>query len=120
MISFLWVGIGGFFGSALRYALSVVLQPYQGFPVATLCVNAVGCFVMGYLHFKFPQAPESQKLLVAVGFLGGFTTFSTFSFETMQLFQKGEHKLAVVNITLNVTLSITAVFLPKLLIANRL
>lgn len=112
----LFVGIGGFAGAILRYVLSGYVQQAArsaAFPYGTLAVNVVGCFVIGLLS----QLAESRGLLVAdtralllPGFLGGFTTFSTFGNETMNLFRDGEMPIALANTAANVLLGLGAVW----------
>jgi CrcB protein len=88
----LLVGCGGFVGASCRYLVSVLLQglrPSSAFPLATLTVNVVGCLLIGFL-LGLPLLQKSElRLLVVTGFLGGFTTFSTFGYETVQLIQQG-------------------------------
>jgi len=82
------------------------------FPIWTLCVNLLGCFAIGFLSAKFSTlvSPQTRNFLIA-GFLGGFTTFSAFGLETMQLLQKNEIGFAVLNVSLNVILGLSFVFL---------
>jgi CrcB protein len=117
MIKFLIVGLGGFFGSIGRYALHSIAQRlvcFSNFPVGTLTVNVVGCFLAG-LGIATLQGKgiltEELRLLLVVGFLGGFTTFSAFGFETTQLFQSNQNQLAILNIMMEVVLGIFAVML---------
>jgi CrcB protein len=112
----LFVGVGGFAGAALRYATSGYVQQLMqsaGFPYGTLVVNVLGCFVIGLLS----QLVESRGLLTAdaralllPGFLGGFTTFSTFGNETMNLLRDSQSPLAVANVAANVLLGLCAVW----------
>lgn len=96
------VGGGGLIGAMLRYWLSgVVGNSTRGaFPYGTLAVNILGCFVIGFFltlgYERFTWSPE-LRLFVAVGILGGFTTFSTFSFETMSLLRDGAWLLGGAN-----------------------
>ena len=92
--SLLFVGIGSFFGGALRYAVSVLMRNLcgQGFPWGTLLVNLVGCFVFGIIFALFGRYASTGSpwcLLLTTGLCGGFTTFSTFANESMQMFQNG-------------------------------
>lgn len=112
----LLIGLGGFLGAVLRYAASGVMQKLTqsaAFPYGTLAVNILGCFVIGLLS----QLVETRGLLTAdaralllPGFLGGFTTFSTFSNETMNLFRNSESPFAVANIAAHILLGLGAVW----------
>jgi len=118
------VGLGGALGSMARYAFGIALASASiAFPFSTLLVNVLGCFLMGALvglGTHFISLAEPLRLLLAVGVLGGFTTFSTFSLETMQLLQRGQLQVAMAYIAVSVLLSLVAIFagvaLTKLLI----
>lgn len=109
------VGAGGFVGSVLRYAVSLLtyrLWPQQPLPVATLAVNVVGCLVIGFVAGVSEVrgvVGHGMRLFLVVGLLGGFTTFSTFGFETFALFREGETARALLNLALNATATIAAV-----------
>ena len=88
------VGIGSFFGGALRYYISTLMRSCcnQGFPWGTLAVNLLGCFVFGLMFALFHRWGSSHSswcLLLTTGVCGGFTTFSTFANESMQMLQGG-------------------------------
>lgn len=89
MISFLCVAVGGAVGSVSRYAVALAAgHLFSPFPFATFIVNAVGSFLIGLasaLLLKAGTSSEIVKPLVITGFLGGFTTFSTFSLDTIKL-----------------------------------
>ena len=92
--SILLVGIGSFFGGALRYAVSLIMKNItaQIFPWATLSVNLIGYFLLGLtfaLFGKYSSVNSTLCLLLATGFCGGFTTFSTFANESLQMLQCG-------------------------------
>ena len=94
MKSFLLVGIGGFLGSYSRYIMSYYIEQklLSSFPYGTFFVNIAGCFIIGLLFgfsFRFNLKPEI-RLLLATGFCGGFTTFSTFSYEGIALLQDAQ------------------------------
>ncbi len=84
--------LGGFFGTITRYSIGEWIQTDNGFPLGTLLINLLGCFVLGwfltYFTIRNNIRPEIT-LLIGTGFIGSFTTFSTFSVETILLFQNG-------------------------------
>ena len=113
----LWVGLGGFLGSIGRYVLSGYVQHLMrgtGFPYGTLAVNVIGCFFIGFLAYWVDArgflSPET-RLFVFVGLLGGFTTFSTFGNETMNLWQAGDSAAAVANVAAHVAVGLGAAWL---------
>lgn len=92
--SFLIVGIGSFIGGALRFGISTWMKQvcHQGFPWGTLTVNLLGCFTIGILYGLFNRYSTLSSpwcLLLTTGLCGGFTTFSTFANESMQMIQNG-------------------------------
>jgi len=101
MFHFLLVFLGGGFGSVARWGLSLAIQPLlPRFPWATLAANGLACLIMGILmgHQLSTGVVEQRRLLLAVGFCGGFSTFSTFSAETLTLWQAGQQSLAALNV----------------------
>jgi CrcB protein len=113
------VGIGGFVGSVLRYLISGYVQQTTKsviFPYGTLAVNLIGCFIIGFLSQLVEErgvfTPESRALIF-IGFLGGFTTFSTFSNESVNLLRDGENFYALVNAGLHFAFGIGAVWLGR-------
>ena len=105
----LMVGIGGFFGAMSRSALSSWVELFtqrSAFPFGTLAVNVLGCFVVGFL-VQFGEARgflnTPFRHFALIGFLGAFTTFSTFTHETMNLFFDGKGVAAAMNVAANVT-----------------
>lgn len=98
MQEFLCVFLGGGLGSVCRYSIGahLIKSIPHGFPWNTFAANALGCLFIGLLigHFEKRDAGLLPLLLVT-GFCGGFTTFSTFSNETVQLFRQGSHALAL-------------------------
>lgn len=105
---------GGALGTLLRYFISGLPYKYSDtvFPWGTLLVNVGGAFIIGLIWGIFEERGISPHLrtFIFIGLLGGFTTFSTFALETMNLFKEGAIKLAFVNILANNVLSIVLVF----------
>jgi len=105
---FLLVGAGGFLGSGLRYAVVELMRrvfPYSDFPYGTVTVNIVGCFLIGYMATALELRELSEpafKLLLLAGLLGGFTTFSAFSYENLWLVQNSRVGLAALNVAVQV------------------
>jgi CrcB protein len=115
MIKIILVGAGGFAGSACRYLVGELSRKYVTLPVwlyPTLIVNVVGCFLIGLIlglsETRSFLTPEVRALVV-VGFLGGFTTFSTFGYETFALGRGDQILPALVNILMHVMLGLLAV-----------
>ena len=119
MFNIFIVGIGGFIGSALRYLASGWAQGLSqslDFPYGTLTVNLVGCFVIGFLaqlaEARGVFTPEA-RLLVFIGILGGFTTFSSFGNDTLNLARSGQMLNALVNVAANLVLGLLLVWLGR-------
>jgi len=114
--SFLLVGIGGFVGSVTRYLVAVLFssQISSVFPFATLTVNVLGCFLIGILFALSDRgnllSPE-WRILLTTGFCGGFTTFSTFSYESLRLMQDGEYLYLAAYVFISVFVGLTATYL---------
>ena len=111
------VGVGSFAGGVLRYILSVGLSKLGrlwAFPIGIMIVNILGCFLIGVLYGYFKSKATTDPvlpLLLMTGVLGGFTTFSTFSFETIQLLQQNEWLKAVLYVVGSVGLGVVACYL---------
>ena len=106
------IALGGAAGSVLRYLVGGRVQHFapHGFPLGTLFVNVAGCFLAGILIRQFMniQTHNYLRALMVVGFCGGFTTFSTFSMETVGLIEGGEYPRAIGYATLSLFLCLTA------------
>ncbi|MFH1719227.1 MAG: fluoride efflux transporter CrcB [Planctomycetota bacterium] len=114
MLKFVCIAAGGAIGAVARYGLSGWVQNLGGgsFPLGTLFVNAAGSLLMGLFWGLSELVPVSPvvRLFFAVGFLGSFTTFSTFSLETFTLLRDKETMLGLANIGLNNLLALVFVF----------
>ncbi|MHB1307074.1 MAG: fluoride efflux transporter CrcB [Limisphaerales bacterium] len=122
MRNYLWVAMGGALGSVGRYWLSGLVANWRGetFPWGTLLVNASGSFLIGLLAALSSVdgrwlAPNWFRPFLLVGVLGGYTTFSSFSLQTLNLAQEGEWLRAGGNILLSVALCLVGVWLGHLL-----
>ncbi len=102
MTQIAWLLLGGVIGTLLRYLLSAYAYQFTSglFPVGTVTVNLAGCLVIGLLWGALDVDNLSQEMrnLIFIGLLGAFTTYSTYSLDTLNLFRFGEWKLAVVNV----------------------
>jgi CrcB protein len=116
--TYLWVALGGALGTVARYAGSSLAAGLFGetFPFGTLIINVVGSFVIGF--FATVTGPDGRMLVpgdarqfVMVGLCGGFTTFSSFSYQTLTLAQDGEFVRAGANVVGSVVLCLLAVWL---------
>lgn len=114
-MNILFVALGGACGSVLRYLVSRnanVNYVWFDLPIGTILVNIVGCFLIGFLSvFLLSPERENYRLLLIVGFLGGFTTFSAFGIETFQLIQNGKTFAAFLNVAISLVLGLGAVAL---------
>jgi CrcB protein len=110
----LLIGLGGGAGSILRYLASrvTVRAGLVTFPVATLAVNVLGCFLIGVLVGASLRAGlgAPQKALLVTGFCGGFTTFSAFSLESLQMYQAGSYAMLALYVAVSVMVGFAAVW----------
>lgn len=112
MITVLVVALGSALGGVARYLLGLLLQrPGLGFPVGTLVVNVLGCFAIGVI-LRLGLAPDAMtpttRAFLTAGVCGGFTTFSTFSVETLALFETGAYGRGIAYVMASVVLSVSA------------
>ena len=122
-VQYVFVFLGGGLGAVCRYLATSLLAVRFGsaFPYGTLFVNVSGSFLMGLLIGVLPLLPrgallpENLRFLLAVGFLGGFTTFSSFSMETLTLLQGANALSALWNVLANVAFGVTAAWAGLLL-----
>jgi CrcB protein len=114
-LQLLAIGVGGAIGAVLRFVISGLAYSLlgQNFPWGTLIVNMIGCFVIGFLSRLFEDLAISPNLrvLILVGGLGAFTTFSTYALENVNLLRDGELGIALIDITVSTVLGIIFVFL---------
>jgi fluoride exporter len=116
MLTYLAVAIGGAAGACLRYVCNEMALNVFGkaFPFGTLLVNILGSFVLGLLYALFTSgvlAVSPWRALITIGLIGAFTTFSTFSLDTVLLLQQGDWQKAIANVFLNVLLCLTLAWL---------
>jgi CrcB protein len=107
MEKYVFIGLGGFLGSIARFGLASVIQTRTEslFPFGTMAVNITGCFVIGLLMTLFQEriiVSENIRLFLIIGLLGGFTTFSSFSYDTFAMFRSGNFFGAGVNVIVSV------------------
>ncbi len=112
----LMVGLGGFIGASLRYVSGLVVGRFTSqtaFPYETFVVNMVGCLLIGFLAGLADTRElfnETSRVFVFTGILGAFTTFSTFSHDTVGLFQDGYTSQALINLGVQIFLGLIAVW----------
>lgn len=113
---YFWVFLGGGLGSMARYGLSRMIQPAFPHinPVATLLSNVVSTIILGIILYFIalkPDFPQSVKTMLVVGFCGGFSTFSTFGYETFELLRMGNYFFAVINILISILLVLVVLYI---------
>jgi CrcB protein len=118
MLTYLWLGLGGALGTVARYALNGLVAERYGatFPLGTMVVNVTGSFIIGlFAELTAPEGPwlvsPAFRSFFMIGVCGGYTTFSSFSLQTLSLAQEREWLYAGMNILLSVGLCLGAVWL---------
>jgi CrcB protein len=95
------ISLGAVLGANLRYAIARAMARFSGFPYGTLTINATGSFILGFFMVWTTErvlADPRWRLLIAVGFCGGYTTYSTFAYETLALFEQGQWFASMANV----------------------
>ena len=120
MLNCVIVGIGGFIGTVCRYLIGLLpIETNSGFPVKTLMINVLGSFVIGLitaLAVKNKGLNEQIILMLKVGVCGGFTTFSTFAYESTDLIKSGHAGIALAYVCTSIILGVLAVFAAQMLV----
>lgn len=113
------VGLGGFLGAALRYTIACATSKSFGdFPVGTLIVNIAGGLIMGFIMEASSSVwpiPDNVRVFLTTGIMGGLTTFSTFSYETISYVTDGEYLMGGLNAGLNLFLALFACWIGKVI-----
>ena len=116
MLSYIYVFIGGGLGAISRFGVGNIVNKFtvSGFPLGTFAANILSCIIMGlvlYFSVGTKWLNDDLKLLLIVGYCGGFSTFSTFSIETLDLFRTGQSLIALLNILLSVIICAAILYL---------
>ena len=124
MDRYVMVLLGGGVGALVRYVLGLAIAERIGgrFPLGTLVINVTGSFLIGVLMTLFTerlQLHPNWRLLLVVGFLGGYTTFSTFEYETLRAVQDGGKWIGLLNVTGSVVLGYIAVWIGSAIIGRQ-
>ena len=108
------VGLGGFLGAIARYTLGTYIGSRYGvrFPYGTFVINMSGCFLIGLILTLLTRTTASQywRYLIPIGFIGAYTTFSTFEYETLRAVQDGQVATGLLNVALSVIVGFAAVW----------
>lgn len=122
MLDCIIVGIGGFVGTVCRYLIGLLpIEADNAFPIKTLAINIIGSFLIGLiaaLSAKNSEFNPQVVLMLRVGVCGGFTTFSTFAYESTELMKNGHVMAALGYVCASIILGVLAVFLAQMLVNN--
>jgi len=113
-MNFLFVFLGGGLGAIARYSISKIIPTgTNGFPFGTWVANIISCIILGFLLSKLleKELSTTYQLLLITGFCGGFSTFSTFSAETLQLLQNGQSHIAISYVAASILVCLLAVWI---------
>lgn len=115
MTKYVMVGVGGFLGAIARYALGAYIGGRYGvrFPLGTFIINVSGSFLLGVILTLLARTAASTywTYLIAIGFIGAYTTFSTFEYETLRAIQDGQMMTGLLNVALSVIIGFIAVWI---------
>jgi CrcB protein len=114
LLKYLVIGVGGFLGAVARYAVATYIGSRYGirFPYGTFVINMSGCFLIGLIVTLLARTTASLywRYLIPIGFIGAYTTFSTFEYETLRAVQDGQVTTGLLNVALSVILGFVAVW----------
>jgi CrcB protein len=114
LLKYLVVGVGGFLGAIARYAVATYIGGRYGvrFPYGTFVINMSGCLLVGFVVALLARTTASQywRYFIPIGFIGAYTTFSTFEYETLRAVQDGQVATGLLNVALSVVVGFVAVW----------
>ena len=114
MLKYLVIGFGGFLGAIARYVVGVYVGSRLGlrFPYGTFVINMSGCLLLGFIMALLQRSTASAfwRYLIPIGFIGAYTTFSTFEYETFRAMQDGEILISGLNVLLSVVIGFVSVW----------
>jgi len=114
VLKYLIVGVGGFLGAVARYIVATYIGSRYGvrFPYGTFVINMSGCFLIGFIVTLLARTTASQywRYFIPIGFIGAYTTFSTFEYETLRAVQDGQFTTGLLNVAFSVVVGFVAVW----------
>lgn len=115
-MKYLWIALGGALGSVARYAVGLWIYERMGtrFPYGTFVINITGCFIIGFALTILDARvglPPAWREAIPIGFVGAYTTFSTFEYETLRAVQHGQSAIGLLYVMLSVVIGFAAVWL---------